>query len=141
MKKILVITLLFVTTIAHADWTKVQVTDHEKYGVSTDYIDLDSIMKLSNDGMQAWVLYSYDKAQKQLSLNGKDIRYLSLMSLIKYDCKKQEASPLISKSYSEKMGKGNLVETSDYSKDDMSHLNKSIQPNTVHMAIWKKYCK
>jgi hypothetical protein len=141
MKRILALTFLFVTTVAHAEWTKVQVTDHGKYGTSTDYIDLDSMMKLPNDSFQVWVLYSHDKPQKVYLENGKETQSLSLMSLMKYDCKKQTASPLRGKSYSERMGKGNLVETFDFTKEDMGGLNNAIEPNTVHMAVWKKYCK
>jgi hypothetical protein len=141
MKKILALSLLIFASLAQAEWTKVQATDHDKFGISTDYIDLDSMMKLPNDGFQAWVLYSYEKPKKVYLQNGKDGQYLSVISLIKYDCKKQTAAPLKGKSYSEKMGKGSLVDSSDFSKDDMSHLDSSIEPNTVHMAIWKKYCK
>lgn len=141
MKKILILFLILFSSIAKADWTKVQVTDHGKLGSSTDFIDLDSMMKLPNDNFQVWVLYSYNKSYEVYLDNNKTKQAKSQMTLVKYDCKNQTAIPISGKTYSGEMAKGDLVSADDFStykpKDSMTR----IEPNTLHMAIWKKYCK
>jgi hypothetical protein len=142
MKRILALTLLFFTTFAHAEWTKVNVVDNDKYGISTQYIDIDSLNRLNNNIFTIWILYSNSKSYEVIDAKTlKTIGYSSsTKSLIKFDCKNQTAVPVTGFSYSGQMMKGSIVERLEFTKEEQNENWRPIEPNTVHMKVWKKFC-
>ncbi len=97
---VIVIGALACNAYAHAEWEFVSGSNKFNY-----YYDSDTIYKPENI-VKVWTLY--DHFQLFTSHNVKS--HMSMMVLGEFDCKKEAHRTLYTATYSEKMGKGEMIE-------------------------------
>jgi hypothetical protein len=131
MKKILFSILLVLSSIAHAEWIYIAAAEN---GNTISY-DSSRITRNTQEGsVQAWVLTNLSKPDKD-DLTGK--RYLSSISLMKYNCELAGLTKLNIVSYSKQFGSGSIVFARDYSNPKFV----AVVPGTIGEAEFQTFCK
>src|SRR5258706_13950574 len=103
-KTIFAIVAVSVSGAALADWVKIGVTEK-----STVYVDSSTIRKV---GTTAKMWYTFDyRAPQQLTMNGRDVLYLSARGEDEFDCKGLRNRRVILTGNSKKKGAGGLALT------------------------------
>ena len=117
-----------VNSAALADWVKIAITEK-----STIYADPSTIRKV---GTTAKMWYTFDyRAPQQLTMNGRDVRYLSTRGEDEFDCKVLRKRRLFHTGHSENMGGGDIVAT-----DSTQTQWIPIPPGTIAEIMWKLAC-
>lgn len=125
MKKLLLtLILVFASTSAIADWTKVGVEDE-----STIYTDTSTIRK-KGDLIKIWSLYDFKEAK---NMSGKT--YLSMEKQYEIDCAKGLARAMYIIYYAQKMGGGEKG-AFDYPPKQW----QPVAPNSAGESILKSAC-
>ncbi len=127
-KTIFAIVAVSVSGAALADWVKIGVTEK-----STVYVDSSTIRKV---GTTAKMWYTFDyRAPQQLTMNGRDVLYLSARGEDEFDCKGLRKRRLILTGHSKNMGGGDIVAT-----DSTKTQWIPVAPGTVAENMWKLAC-
>ena len=130
MKKNLFILLFAICSIAHAEWKYIGAAEN---GNIISY-DPTRITRSAQEGsVQAWVLTDYGRPEKD-ELTGK--KYLSSISLMKYNCSSTGLSELNTVTYTKKLGSGKVVFTRNYSSPKFS----AVVPSTIGEAQFQTFC-
>jgi hypothetical protein len=108
----MILSLVLISTQAAAEWTLIQTNDD-----SNMYIDFDSIQK-SGDLVTVSTLNDYYVTQqkRELSSQWKEL----------HDCKNKKFKALSINYYSENMGKGNIIETSNLIESETAWSNTVV---------------
>jgi hypothetical protein len=127
-KAILAAVAISVSNAALADWVKIAVTDK-----STVYADPSSIRKAGNTASM-WSTFDYGTPQ-QITMNGREVRYLSTRGQDEFDCKGMRKRRLLIIGHSKNMGGG------DYTVTDGTQTPWiPVAPGTVAESMWKLAC-
>jgi len=128
MKKILLaLTLIFTSTGAIAEWTK--VGDSDSKGGYTAYADMASIRKVG-DKAKMWALFDYQTVQKTSG-----VEYLSEKIRREYDCKQKQMRKLAYSFFSWNMEGGDLIRS--YNQPQKW---EPVTPDSIDEAEWKVAC-
>jgi hypothetical protein len=126
---VIVIGVLACNAYAHAEWEFISGNNKFNY-----YYDSATIHKPENI-VKVWTLY--DHFQPFTSHNVKP--HMSMMVLGEFDCKKEVHRTLYTSTYSEKMGKGEMIE-----KDGSHELTgkwHSVPPVSIFYKLMSVACK
>jgi len=126
---VIVISAFSCNAYAHAEWEFVSGNNKFNY-----YYDSDTIHKSENI-VKVWTLY--DHFQLVTSHNVKP--HMSMMILGEFDCKKEVHRTLYTSTYSEKMGKGEMIE-----KDGSYELTgkwHSVSPVSFFYTLMSVACQ
>ena len=124
-KLLLALMLALTSTSAMAAWTAVSNSDN-----FTTYVDLATISKAGNR-VKMWELRNYKNVQK---LAGD--KYLSQITQVEYDCKKEQSRPLTISQFSEIRGNGRVV----FSRGNPSDKWLPAKPGSVAKTLLKIAC-
>lgn len=135
--------LISISVCSYAGWSKVETNTTPSIGYWETYFDYDSVL-LNKDGLEIWTMRSFAKPQIGADpATNKDYFYKSDISLVKLNCRRQTAINVNGTDYAEAMGRGDIKNTFQATKEDISQLerNARISPSSPLMLVWKKYCK
>lgn len=127
MKRIVIMSLLLMSTNVFAEW--VAVSSNPDEGVIA-YIDLQSIQKNGHKST-AWALFDYNKIQ-----TNEDVKFLSTVSRNEYDCLANTILPLDVHFYSKNMRGGSVV----YSLSNIEVKPTSTVPGSMFDTYLKIAC-
>ena len=129
MKSIVIFISLFILTgVANAQWVSFATSNNSE---TPNYYINKSLMQRSGDKVKLWELQDY---LKPVVIGGKS--FLSSKVLTEYDCAKGTATFLSSSYFSQNMGNGQMVGSSDaVSKPQF------IEPDSVGEIFYKYACK
>lgn len=128
MKHLLVLILIFASTAAMAEWSK--IGESEKRGGYTAYADLGSARKAYNR-VKMWVLFDYAVEQKVSGSN-----FLSEKIRREYDCEQEQMRMLTFSLFSWNMEKGDLLRSYNQPQKWVK-----IQPGSIDELEWKAACQ
>lgn len=128
MKHLLVLILIFASTTAMAEWSK--IGESEKRGGYTAYADLGSTRKAYNR-VKMWVLFDYAVEQKVSGSN-----FLSEKIRREYDCEQEQMRMLTFSLFSWNMEKGDLLRSYNQPQKWVK-----IQPGSIDELEWKAACQ
>jgi hypothetical protein len=128
MKKIVMMLLLLVSTNVFAtDWVK--AGENDKF---TNYVDSQSIRRDGNK-VRAWTLDDYKSGQV---LADNKTRYLSTVARQEFDCFEDTVRTFDRHGYSEKMGTGDIV----ISSQNLTEPAVSLPPGSMGATVFKAVC-
>jgi hypothetical protein len=127
MSLILLAVLFLSLNVNATEWMELQTLENEIM-----YFDFDSLRTSKRSGViRAWLMLDYPEA-KGKSTN----KFHSIKVLVEISCKREEIRTIYGVSYSENMGKGNPIFTSD----EKEKWTPAI-PEDNSVTIYKTLCK
>ncbi|TKS60582.1 MAG: hypothetical protein EWM72_01317 [Nitrospira sp.] len=132
MKRLLLITLLTLSSgPAYAGW--VSLGGDEKLGL-TIYVNPET-MSRNGDQMTMWIMYDFETLQTKEAGNS----FLSAKVQREYDCTKERTRLLAITKYSDKMGNGKVVFTSNFDEQEWAPV-APLTPGTIAQDLWTLAC-
>ncbi|MCX7184078.1 MAG: hypothetical protein NTW90_02355 [Nitrosospira sp.] len=126
-KAMLMLLLAVVSSSAAAQWVRAG-----NDGEFAHYADLSTTGKTHNSRVRMRTLIDFKTAQR--AAHG--VMFLSKMTKVEYDCKKEESRDLYMKFYSGNMGRGRVIHIANNPGDW-----ESIQPGSMSEILWRAACR
>ncbi len=127
MRLILLAVLFLSLNVNATEWMKLETLENE-----IRYVDFDSVRTSKRFGIvRAWLMLDYPEAKGE-----PPTKFHSIKLLVEISCKREEIRTIYGISFSENMGKGDPVFTSD-EKEKWS----PVTPETNGGAIFRTLCK
>ena len=126
-KAMLMLLLAVVSSSAAAQWIRAG-----NDGEFAHYADLSTTGKTHNSRVRMRTLIDFKTAQRA----AQGITFLSSVTKVEYDCKKEESRDLHTKFYSGNMGRGRVVHIANN-----PGVWESIQPGSMSEILWKAACR
>lgn len=127
MRLILLVVLFLSLNVNATEWMELETLENEIM-----YVDFDSLRTSKRSGIvRAWLMLDYPEAK------GKPpTKFHSIKVLVEISCKREKIRTIYGVSYSENMGKGNPILTSD-GREKWS----PVIPEANIVTIYKTLCK
>lgn len=129
IKLFLILLLASLSSIANAEWTNLGSGGNGKV---TIYANILSIRKVENK-VKMWDIFDY-KTEQILESSGR--KYLSVKSLLEYDCVAETSLRIHSILSSGNMGAGEVI----FAIDEPSNKSNPIVPDSLDETMWKVAC-